>query len=555
MKTPHLPPGLQEAIFRLRAGAQNVLSRMPGERPPWVVIELSGPILARLRRPRLFGVPLPPALIGGSHSLEELAETMAMLQRSDWLQGVAFRFDGILTDPATAFGLRSAIAGLRQAGKRTLAFLPRVDLTAHYVASAAEEIVCPESADFFLHGLGLSMTFYRDALARFGVRFEKLAIEEYKNAFDTLVRQEMSAPQREQLEALLASLEAHYFQEIASGRGISRDDVQAAVEQGITSAEQARALKLIDRVAYEDEVIGKHHRPIHEAHRFLRVPVPPPGSKRIALVSLTGPIVPGRSRGAPVPVPPFGGGVSGSDTLVSALRMAAADPTSAAVVFHVDSGGGSALASDLIWREVKRVRERKPVVGVMGAVAASGGYYVLAGATRILAAPTTITGSIGVLTGKPVLEDMFEKYGLNAQQIRRGRYALMFNPVKPWDDDERALVGRHTAEVYERFLLRVAEGRNKTRDEVHALARGRIYSGADAKAAGLIDDLGDLRAAVDLARELSGVGSAAPVWSVSPPHELVLPNAEDPTTLVRLYGDLLRETSLCMLPAAIKISA
>jgi protease-4 len=224
-------------------------------------------------------------------------------------------------------------------------------------------------------------------------------------------------------------------------------------------------------------------------------------------------------------------------------------------VFHVDSGGGSALASDLIWREVKRVRERKPVIGVMGAVAASGGYYVLASATRIVASPITITGSIGVLAGKPVLEEMFAKYGLNAEQIRRGRYSLLFHPVKSWDQDGRSLVERHSSEVYERFLSRVAEGRQKTRDDVHALGRGRIYSGVDAKALGLIDDLGDVRRGIDLARELSGAGTDAPVWNVAQPHDLLLPSTEDPTTLARLYGDLLRETSLCMLPAGLGVSA
>ncbi len=554
MKAPHLPPALETAIHRLRAGAQNVISRLPGERPRWVVLELCGPVVARLRRPKILGVPVPPALVGGSHSLEEIAATLAVLGRADWLEGVAFRIDGLSTDSATAYGLRRAISKLRQAGKKTLAYLPRVDLTAHYVASAAEEIVCPESADFFLHGLGISVTFYRDALARFGVRFEKLAIDEYKNAFDTLVRQEMSPAQREQLEALLTSFEAHYMDEIASGRGISGSDVRASVDVGVTSAAQAKERKLIDRIAYEDEVFGKAHRALEEARRFVRVPFPSPGSKRIAVVSLTGPIVSGRSRGAPVPIPALGGGVSGSDTIVSALRMAGADPSTAAVVFHVDSGGGSALASDLIWREVRRVREKKPVVGVMGAVAASGGYYVLASATRIVAAPTTITGSIGVLTGKPVLEGMFEKFGLHAEQIRRGKTALLFHPVKAWDDDARALVGRHNAEVYERFLARVAEGRGKTRDDVHALARGRIYSGIDAKEKGLVDELGDLRRAIEIARDLSSAGPDAPAWSVAPPHEMLLPSAEDPTTLARLYGDLLRETSLCMMPSSLRVS-
>lgn len=553
MKAPHLPPAFETALHRIRAGAQNVLSQLPGERPPWVVLELSGPIVARLRRPKIFGVPVPPALVGGTHSLEEISRTLSVLARSEWLTGVAFRMDGMIVDAATAYGLRRSIAAVREAGKRTLAFLPRVDLTAHYVASATQEIVCPESADFFLHGLGITTTFYRDALARLGVRFEKLAIDEYKNAFDTLIRSEMSGPQREQLEALLTSFEAHYMTEIAAGRGVSADDVRASVEEGITSAKQAKERKLIDRIAYEDEIFGRSHRTIEAARRFLRVPLPPPGAKRIAVVSLTGPIVSGRSRGAPVPVPPFGGGVSGSDSIVSALRVAASDPSTAAVVFHVDSGGGSALASDLIWREVTRVRERKPVIGVMGSVAASGGYYVVASATRIVAAPTTITGSIGVLTGKPVLEEMFAKLGLHATQIRRGRYALLFNPVKPWDDEERALIGRHNSEVYERFLQRVAEGRKKSRDEVHALARGRIYSGVDAQALGLVDDLGDVRRAIEIAQEISGAGPEAPVWNVTPPPEMLLPTAEDPTTLARLYGDLIGETSLCMMPATLRV--
>ncbi|MBK8252129.1 MAG: signal peptide peptidase SppA [Polyangiaceae bacterium] len=553
MKAPQVSPGIEATIHRLRAGAQNLLSRLPGDRPGWVVFELTGLITARARRPRFFGVPVPPALIGGGNSLEEIAATIELLRDADWLSGVVFRIEGMMIDAATAFGLRRAISKLREGGKRTIAFLSRVDLMAQYVASAAEEIVCPESADFALAGLGVSMTFYRDALARFGVRFEKVAIDEYKTAFDSLVRQEMSPAHREQMEVLLESFERQFLGEIATGRGITFDDVKTAVESGIVSAADAKRTKLIDRIAYEDEIIDARHKHVADAYRFMRVPLPPPRTKRIAVVSLTGPIVSGRSRGAPIPVPPFGGSVSGSDSVVSALRIAASDPQTAAVVFHVDSGGGSALASDLIWREVQRIMTKKPVVGVMGAVAASGGYYVLAGATRIVAAPTTITGSIGVLAGKPVLEGMFAKFGLNEEQITRGRYALMFHPVRAWDEAAKDLVVRHTNDVYERFLQRVAEGRKKSRDDVHALARGRIYSGTDAKNLGLVDQLGDVQSAVDLARELSGVGADAPVWNVATPNELVLPSQEDPTTFVRLYGGLFRETTLCMLPALLRV--
>ncbi len=149
-----------------------------------------------------------------------------------------------------------------------------------------------------------------------------------------------------------------------------------------------------------------------------------------------------------------------------ALRAAAADESTRAVVLFVDSGGGSALASDLIGREVRLVRAKKPVVAVMGSVAASGGYYVLTHANRVIAAPTTVTGSIGVITGKLVVDELFARWGLSAQQIRRGRYALLLDPATPLGDDERALLRRANAEVYDRFVQRVAEGRNLSADRV-----------------------------------------------------------------------------------------
>jgi protease-4 len=419
------------------------------------------------------------------------------------------------------------------------------------VASATKEIVAPESAEIGLRGLGLSVTFMRDALAKVGVRFEKLAIDEYKNAFDTLVRQEMSPAQREQLEALLDRFYQHYTSAIAEGRGLSAERVRALLDEGITSAPRAQAEKLIDHLAYEDEVIASDHRTLAETRRFLGARTPGLG-KRVALITLAGTIVTGRSRSMPLPLPGAGGRTAGSETLVRALRAAGSDKATAAVVLFVDSGGGSALASDLIWREVRRLRDQKPVVAVMGSMAASGGYYVLAPATRVIAAPTTITGSIGVLTGKLVLEDLFARVGLHAEEVRRGRYALMYDPARPLGDEERELLRRANEEIYDRFVARVAEGRRLSTERVRELAKGRIWSGADALDRGLVDELGDLETGFARARELANLGPDAPIWDVPAPEEMVLPSG-DAEAMVEALVPLARETSWLLLPVRLRV--
>src|SRR5690606_18639437 len=225
--------------------------------------------------------------------------------------------------------------------------------------------------------------------------------------------------QREQYGALLDSLKLIVSISAAQGRATTQEEVDRWVDEGVTSAVQAEALGMIDEVAYEDELMTAQHQPFATGRRFLPLSTRPVASKRVAVVSLSGNIVPGRSRRLPLPLPLFGDELAGSETVVRALRAAGADGRTAAVVFHVDSGGGSALASDLIWREVKLLAERLPVVAVMGGLAASGGYYVLTHATEVIAAPTTITGSIGVVMTKLVLEEFNARYGFNPRSEER----------------------------------------------------------------------------------------------------------------------------------------
>jgi protease IV len=252
----------------------------------------------------------------------------------------------------------------------------------------------------------------------------------------------------------------------------------------------------------------------------------------------------------PFPLPLLGAQLAGAETITRAFRQAEADESTAAIVFYVDSGGGSALASDLIWREVARIRAKKPVVAVMGEVAASGGYYVLAHASRIIATPMTITGSIGVVSGKAVLAGFNRKYGLNPETVSRGRYALTYSSDRPFDDEERALLERYNREVYDRFTQRVAEGRNLSVARVDELGRGRVWSGADALEHGLVDELGDVALGIRRARELAGLSEAAAVWNVEAPAKMLLPTPENAEALLKLFR---RERLWLMHPALIRL--
>jgi protease-4 len=548
-------PALREAGRALGNAAARVrdalVAALPGPRPRWAVLELTGRYPERRPPRRLLSLE---ALASGRRetSLAELAETVDALCRSPSLEGVVLRVHELSVDLAAAYALRRLVARLRGAGKRTVAVAPALDMAGYLVVSAAHEVVVPESAELWVHGSALGATFVADALGRAGIRFEKLAIREYKNAGDELALPAMSEAQRRQYEAVLDGVERYYLGAVGAGRGRPPDEVRRWIEEGVTSAGRALELGMVDRVAYEDEVVGAGYVPAERAAALAPSRPRPPGG-RVAVVSLEGTIVTGRSRRSPVPLPIFGGTMAGSETLVRALRAAARDPHTEAVVLHVDSGGGSALASDLIWREVRRIAERMPLVAVMGRLAASGGYYVLAAATRVVASPATLTGSIGVVAGKLVLEEFNERHGLNPEVLRRGRFATLMRTSRGWDDDERGLMERYIAEVYDRFVSRVAAGRRLSRERVDEIGRGRIWTGLDALEVGLVDELGDVRHAIALAKELAGLHEDADVWDVHAPARLVLPAGEGPAEALASVAPLLAERALLVPDVSLRL--
>lgn len=499
--------------------------------PTWIVLDVHGPYPARAPRS-----PLQAAL-QRSDTLEGLDKKIDALVGAPGLHGVLVRLGELPIEAATAWHLRRSLRRLSQQ-KRTIAFASQLDMVGLLVASGATEIALPESAELNLTGFAMEVTFLGEFLRRRGITFENARIKEYKSALTRFSESRMDPFDREQREALLASAEATWARDIAEARQLSEDAVRGLLREGITSAKRAREAGLIDRVAYEDELVGPGTRPFGTVARALlgagELPnlaellpgLPGAGPGRVAVVTLTGAIVTGRSRNNPLPIPLFGGPQAGSDSVVTALRRAQKDASTKAIVLYVNSGGGSALASDLIWREVQR--SKKPVVAVMGDVAASGGYYVLTHAQRVIAAPTTITGSIGVVSGKPVLQEFNERQGFHAERVARSDYPGLYSAATPWSEEERALIDRSIEEVYDRFTDRVAEGRGLSKERVNEIGRGRVWSGADALGLGLVDELGDLNTGLERARELAGLPYDAPAWNAEARGKWELPDLVSP---------------------------
>lgn len=540
--------GLRNSPVRLR----NHLARLlPGKRPAWLVLNLTGSFPVRKAKRKLLSIQ---SLTGQARefSQEELEALISSLLTAEWLEGVVIRLDELQLDWASSYALRNQLQRLKQGGKKLTVTSSLFTNTSYYLASIADELIVPESAEFHVNGSAFAKTYMADFLDRFGIRFRKLAIREYKSAMDDMVRSSMSEGDREQLTVLLESLQRSFATDVAEARRQTPGEVRDWVQRSVSSAAEAQRIGMVDRVAYEDEFVTSVYRKLGSAQRFLTRPLRASPAGQVAFVSLQGNIVPGKSRQFPVPVPLFGDLMAGSETLVQALRTAAKDPNTAAVVFHVDSGGGSPLASDLIWREIKLLAERMPVVAVMGSVAASGGYYVLTHATRIVAAPATLTGSIGVVTGKPVLEEFNRSYGFNPEIVKNGRFADLYSSGRDWDGEEEALVSRYMDEVYDRFTSRVAAGRNLSVERVNEIGRGRIWSGEDAIGVGLVDELGDVASAISLAKELAGLSRSARVRNVEAPHSYVLPVGPGAGEVQRAVAPLLKERALLLAPFTLR---
>jgi protease-4 len=514
----------------------NRLRLLSKQRLDYVVLRVSGDYPERTLLPRrrfpLSLLPWPPP----PPSVESFTNTLERLAVDPRVRGIVLVISNLSAGPATLASLRQAVVRFRDSGKGAIAYLHSLSMWPYYLATACDEILAPESATFRLAGLWTETIFLKNALDVLGIKADFEAIAEYKVSPDTYCRTKMTEPHREMLESLLGSLYDELTGAMAKGRRLTVERVQELLDSVPSSAQQAHEAGLLDGVCYEDELaarLGTPETPAtlvtwDRAQRHLLRPRRWRSRRSIGVISLEGLIVPGPSRRMPIPLPlplPFPGNQAGSDTVIQQLRAAAQDKHLAAIVIHVDSPGGSALASDLIWREVVHLRRIKPVVVYMSNQAASGGYYVSAPASAILAQAATLTGSIGVWGGKFVTQGLFEKLRVGREVISRGKAAGLYSDTAPFSQDQRAKIQADIGASYARFRSHVAKGRGMEDDEVEAVARGRVWTGEQALARGLVDDLGGLQAAADRARQLAGISPRryAPLVNIPPPRRRLMP--------------------------------
>jgi len=410
--------------------------------------------------------------------------------------------------------LRDAITDFRTSGKPVYAYIEFGLNKEYYIATACDKIIVPPPGELFINGLAADVMFFRGSLDKLGIYPDIYQIGKYKTAGDMFTQKEMTEAHKQYVNELLDDLYNRFLNTIAQSRHKSFEEVKALIDNAPYNAEQAKKAGLIDDQLYRDQVEGELKKLLGykdtDALAMVRGSeyrdVAPESlglnkGERIAVIYASGEIGSGSSQNSP-----SGDQSIGSDTVAKAVNDAAADKSIKAIVMRVDSPGGSGLASDIIWHAVEMANQKKPVVVSMSDVAASGGYYISASASKIIAQPSTITGSIGVLAGKPVMRGFYDWLGISNQYVLRGKTAGMFRETEKFSDEERAKFEEWIKTTYYRdFIPKVAKGRGKSPEDVDAVAQGRVWTGGQAKDRGLVDDFGGLDKAIEVAKQLAKI--------------------------------------------------
>ena len=421
--------------------------------------------------------------------------------------GLVLHIDGIDWGWARVYEMRDAVKAFRESGKPVYASLTGGGEKEYLLASAAGHLAMPQVSTLQLDGLSASALFLRGAYDKLGIRANFVHVGRYKSAVEQYTRDSLSTDARHALEALLDDEFDLLVRALAEARSLPVDSVRNLIDGGPWTSREAFAHGLLDTLMAQADMdsLAAHdestRRPTASFMRYVEEGAVG-GGERIALVVAEGDIVDGRSREGL-----FGGRSVGDRTLVDALRDIRDRRGIRAVVLRIDSPGGSGDASDAVWQEIRRLRREKPVIISMGDVAASGGYYLACAGDAIVASPSTITGSIGVFGGKLNVLGLYRKLGMNVETVHRGRHADMWSPYRDFDAEERARYERSLREFYGVFLQRVAEGRGIPEGMVDSVGQGRVWSGLAAHERGLVDTLGGIHEAIELARTRAKIGA------------------------------------------------
>ena len=485
------------------------------------------------------GVGQEGLLADVSPQLHRMVERLDRAAADETVRGVLLSVRSPQIGRARAAELREAIGRIRAAGKPVVAHLVSGEPVDYALAAACDTVLMPPAANLALTGVRAEVTFFKGLLDRLGVQAEILQVGEFKGAGEPLTRESMSDPLRQQYEAFVNDLFEQLIEQVAADRGLATERVRELIDIGVFTPEAARQAGLIDGIAYEDEAIsGLAGRLAIDQPKLVRdygkrdvdtdfsgltglmklVEVfsgAPSGSRvstagKVAVIHVRGEIVEGKGS-----VGMLGGEAAGSETIIKAIQQAVKDDSVAALVVRIDSPGGSALASDLIWRELDRCE--KPVVASLSDTAARGGYSIAVAADRIGAAPGTLTGSIGVVGGKIAVGGALEAYGIHTDVVSRGRNAGWLSSQQPFAEHEREAFFATMQDIYRLFTSKVATGRQLDSEQLEKLAEGRVFTGRMALQTGLVDQLGTLDVAVAEAARLAGLEES------TPPERLRLP--------------------------------
>ncbi len=480
-----------------------------------LVIELGGEYIEAP------GASILARLVGqDSRPFLGLLSMFSRAERDSRLATVVLRIQPLDIGWGKADEIREAVGRLRARGLHTVAHLEIQGYSANkelFIASAADEAFVTPGAAIPLVGLAAEYLFLGGFWEKFGIEFDVAKVGRYKSAVEVYAERTMSAASREMANSLLDDTYDRFVEALATGRGLTREAVEAAIDSGTIRNQQLEAAGLIDGELHLDELIDRFGSDVVEHAEYALVDPEDLGFESqadFALIYGTGPVVQGRADRSPLSDQRS----FASETISRAILDAAADPSIRAILFRIDSPGGSALASELIWRAVERAQAAgKPVIASFSDVAASGGYYVASGADGIVADPGTLTGSIGVYALRPILGGLLDKLDIGIDSLTRGRHADFLLSSRKMSPASLARLQTTVDDTYQIFLRRVSDGRSMSIDEVDRVAQGRVWTGRQAYEAGLVDELGGLYTATRRAKRAVGLDEDADVYLVPYP--------------------------------------
>ena len=514
------------------------------------VVEIK--ISSRMAEERLTDFP-ERLLQGPVTTVKEVLDILKLAASDSKASGVILKIAPFDMGLAKVQELRDAIEDFKRSGKFIFSYLEYGGNIEYYLACAADKLYLMPQGNINLTGIKSEVYFYKGIFDKLDISADFEHIGKYKSAPEVLTRKEMSPAHREAVNSILDSYYEQFIAGIASIRKLSKSQVRNIIDQGIFLAEEALSQGLVDKLVYEDEfydLVKKQNKgklPIIQGRKYLPQAFWLPGAQfkpKIALIYACGTIVSGSSS-----YNPLTGMLMGSETIAAAIKRARESSSIKAIIFRIDSPGGSAIASDVIWRELILTKGKKPFIVSMSDVAGSGGYWIAMAADKIVAQPGTLTGSIGVFAGKFNLKGLYQKLGISKEIISRGKHAEFYSDYRNFTEEEKEILLKGIENTYHKFVSKVAQGRKLSYEQVEEIAQGRVWTGEQGKKLGLVDQLGGMDKAISLAKKAAGISPKIDVALV------VYPKAKTWTGLLFGSAFLSRINPIKQIDPAVRLAA